>query len=186
MQKYPRRRLTWQNPLSVCEVYANYPKGPKRITLTLLQTVVLLLFNDKTRHYLSFTDIMSFTSLDELELRRVLTSLLWNEYSLLRKEPMDQEINPTDLFYFNDNFTCSSDNLKMTTATLNEVIEKDAELDKTVLLSREQQIDAVIVRIMKSKKQLGHGLLLSEVTRQVRFPVTAQDIKKRIEVLIDK
>lgn len=60
----------------------------------------------------------------------------------------------------------------MTTATLNEVIEKDAELDKTVLLSREQQIDAVIVRIMKSKKQLGHGLLLSEVTRQVRFPVT--------------
>lgn len=60
----------------------------------------------------------------------------------------------------------------MITATLNEVIEKDAELDKTVLLSREQQIDAVIVRIMKSKKQLGHGLLLSEVTRQVRFPVT--------------
>ncbi|ORE00963.1 Cullin repeat-containing protein [Rhizopus microsporus var. microsporus] len=26
MQKYPRRRLTWQNPLGVCEVYANYPK----------------------------------------------------------------------------------------------------------------------------------------------------------------
>lgn len=210
MQKYPRRRLTWQNPLGVCEVHANYPKvwciyayikerhinhiyqGPKRITLTLLQTVVLLLFNDKTRHYLSFTDILSSTSLgnpyirterrwslykhkrtlDELELRRVLTSLLWNEYPLLRKEPIDQEIKPTDLFYFNDNFTCSSDSLKMITATLNEVIEKDAELDKTVLLSREQQIDAVIVRIMKSKKQLGHGLLLSEVTRQVRFPVT--------------
>ncbi|CAO3660112.1 unnamed protein product [Rhizopus microsporus] len=186
MQKYPRRRLTWQNPLGVCEVHANYPKGPKRITLTLLQTVVLLLFNDKTRHYLSFTDILSSTSLDELELRRVLTSLLWNEYPLLRKEPIDQEIKPTDLFYFNDNFTCSSDSLKMITATLNEVIEKDAELDKTVLLSREQQIDAVIVRIMKSKKQLGHGLLLSEVTRQVRFPVTSQDIKKRIEVLIDK
>lgn len=41
-------------------------QGPKLITLTLLQTVVLLLFNDKTRHYLSFTDILSFTSLGNL------------------------------------------------------------------------------------------------------------------------
>lgn len=60
----------------------------------------------------------------------------------------------------------------MTTATLNEVIEKNSTMNTTVLFARDQQVDAVIVRIMKSKTTATHGLLLSEVTRLVKFPVT--------------
>ncbi|KAI7888365.1 Cullin protein neddylation domain-containing protein [Mucor mucedo] len=74
----------------------------------------------------------------------------------------------------------------MTTATLNEVIEKNSTMNTTVLFARDQQVDAVIVRIMKSKTTATHGLLLSEVTRLVKFPVTAQDVKLRIESLIEK
>ncbi|OAC99490.1 Cullin [Mucor lusitanicus CBS 277.49] len=184
--KFEKRVLTWQNSLSVCEITANYPNGTKQITLTLLQTIVLLLFNDTTRQAYSFTDILNYSQLDELELRRTLVSLSCREYKLLQKHPQGDDIKPTDVFSFNYEFYAAKDHLSMTTATLSEVIEKNARLDTTVLFAKDQQIDAVIVRIMKSRSTASHGSLLNEVTGVVRFPVTAQEIKKRIEVLIDK
>lgn len=99
---------------------------------------------------------------------------------------MGDDIESTDQFSFNHEFTSDKHHIKMTTATLSEVIEKNATMNTTVLFAREQQVDAVIVRIMKSKQTVTHGLLLSEVTRLVKFPVTAQDVKKRIEILIEK
>lgn len=63
MQKYMKRILSWQNSLGVCTIHANYPLGTRQITLTLLQTIVLLLFNDSSRPSLSFTDILTFTRL---------------------------------------------------------------------------------------------------------------------------
>lgn len=124
--------------------------------------------------------------LDELELRRTLVSLSCRDYKLLSKYPEGDDIQSTDLFEFNQEFSSQKEELHMTTATLSEVIEKNSRLDTTILFAKEQQIDAVIVRIMKSKGTSTHGSLLSEVTRIVTFTVTAQDIKKRIEVLIDK
>ncbi|CEP12648.1 hypothetical protein [Parasitella parasitica] len=184
--KFEKRVLTWQNSLSVCDIEANYPLGNKKITLTLLQTIVLLLFNATTRQSHSFTDILINSQLDELELRRTLVSLSCREYKLLRKYPPGDDIKPTDEFSFNHEFYTDKEQLSMTTATLSEVIEKNSRLDTTVLFAKDQQIDAVIVRIMKSKTTASHGFLLNECTGIVRFPVTAQEIKKRIEVLIDK
>jgi hypothetical protein len=48
------------------------------------------------------------------------------------------------------------------------------------------QIDAAIVRIMKTRRTLGHSLLMSELLVQLKFPVQPQDLKKRIESLIDR
>ena len=47
------------------------------------------------------------------------------------------------------------------------------------------QIDAAIVRIMKTRKSLSHKLLVQELLIQLKFPIRAQDLKKRIESLID-
>jgi hypothetical protein len=51
---------------------------------------------------------------------------------------------------------------------------------------RKPQIEAAIVRIMKSRKRLGHNELIGEVTRQLaaRFLPQPQVVKKRIESLI--
>lgn len=110
--------------------------------------------------------------LDELELRRTLVSLSCREYKLLQKYPQGDDIKPTDQFSFNYEFYTDKDQLSMTTATLSEVIEKNSRLDTTVLFAKDQQIDAVIVRIMKSRTTASHGFLLNEVTGVVRFPVT--------------
>lgn len=48
------------------------------------------------------------------------------------------------------------------------------------------QVDAAIVRIMKARKTLSHTLLISELLEQLKFPVKAADLKKRIESLIDR
>lgn len=53
---------------------------------------------------------------------------------------------------------------------------------------RKPQIEAAIVRIMKSRKQLDHNAIISEVTRQLapRFLPNPAVIKKRIESLIER
>ncbi len=51
---------------------------------------------------------------------------------------------------------------------------------------RQYQVDAAIVRIMKSRKTLSHTLLVSELFGQLKFPIKMSDLKKRIESLIDR
>lgn len=48
------------------------------------------------------------------------------------------------------------------------------------------QIDAAIVRIMKTRKTLSHKLLVAELLQQLKFPIKQSDLKKRIESLIDR
>lgn len=48
------------------------------------------------------------------------------------------------------------------------------------------QIDAAIVRVMKTRKTLSHKLLVSELMQMLKFPIKASDLKKRIESLIDR
>ncbi|CAO3631192.1 unnamed protein product [Cunninghamella echinulata] len=184
--KYQKRRLTWQNGLSICEVQANFPKKTQSITLTLIQTVILLIFNDISKTIFSFGDILSATNLDELELRRTLKSLACGQHQFIIKYPAGQDVEQTDQFVYNSDFISTEEHISMNTEKLKEAIENNASIIKTVLISRDQQVDAAIVRILKSKQTLSHGALLGEVTKQIRFPVTAQEVKKRIELLIEK
>ncbi len=48
------------------------------------------------------------------------------------------------------------------------------------------QIDAAIVRTMKTRKTLSHKLLVNELVVQLKFPIKTTDLKKRIESLIDR
>ncbi|CAJ0590326.1 unnamed protein product [Cylicocyclus nassatus] len=43
-----------------------------------------------------------------------------------------------------------------------------------------------IVHVMKTRKKLNHKLLISELFAQLRFPVRAADLKKRIGSLIER
>jgi len=51
---------------------------------------------------------------------------------------------------------------------------------------RRHLMDAAIVRIMKSRKRLDHNNLLTEVLKHLRFKPVPNDIKKRIESLIER
>jgi cullin-4 len=64
--------------------------------------------------------------------------------------------------------------------------EEQQATTEQVFQDRQYQIDAAIVRIMKTRKTLPHSLLISELFNQLRFPVKPSDLKKRIESLIER
>ena len=56
----------------------------------------------------------------------------------------------------------------------------------TVFQDRQYQIDAAVVRIMKTRKELPHAALMNELIAQLKFPVRREDVKKRVESLLER
>ena len=59
LSKHSGRRLNWQNSLAHCVLRARFTKGAKELSVSLFQTVVLMLFNDQDQ--LTFTEISEAT-----------------------------------------------------------------------------------------------------------------------------
>ena len=97
-----------------------------------------------------------------------------------------KEINSTDTFEFNKEFSNERIRIKINSIQLRESTKEDEDTHTLVFRDRQYQVDAAIVRIMKSRKKLAHNLLMSELFAQLRFPARPVDIKKRIESLIDR
>ncbi|KAA0202176.1 hypothetical protein HAZT_HAZT006072 [Hyalella azteca] len=71
-------------------------------------------------------------------------------------------------------------------ALTNIDVEEQLKTEERVYQDRQYQIDAAVVRIMKTRKNLTHNHLITELFDQLKFPVKANDLKKRIESLIDR
>jgi len=74
-------------------------------------------------------------------------------------------------------------------ATSEEAVQRGPEgVPAAVEEDRKHLVEAVIVRIMKSRKTLDHNSLIMEVTRHLasRFNPTPLLIKQRIEKLIER
>ncbi|WRX26491.1 Cullin [Theobroma cacao] len=157
LSKYSGRRLMWQNSLGHCVLKADFPKGKKELAVSLFQTVVLMLFNDAQK--LSFQDIKDSTGIEDKELRRTLQSLACGKVRVLQKVNAIQ---------------------------MKETVEENTSTTERVFQDRQYQVDAAIVRIMKTRKVLSHTLLITELFQQLKFPIKPADLKKRIESLIDR
>ncbi|KAM0054747.1 putative cullin protein, neddylation [Helianthus debilis subsp. tardiflorus] len=184
LSKYSGRRLMWQNSLGHCVLKAEFPKGKKELAVSLFQTVVLMLFNDAQN--LSFQDIKDATSIEDKELRRTLQSLACGKVRVLQKIPKGREVDDNDSFMFNDGFTAPLYRIKVNAIQLKETVEENASTTERVFQDRQYQVDAAIVRIMKTRKILSHTLLITELFQQLKFPIKPVDLKKRIESLIDR
>ena len=58
-------------------------------------------------------------------------------------------------------------------------------MHERVLSDRKFMIDAAIVRTMKARRTVPHNELVTEVIRLVRFPLDIQQMKTRVEKLIE-
>lgn len=184
LSKYSGRRLMWQNSLGHCVLKAEFPKGRKELAVSLFQTVVLMLFNDTQR--LSLQDIKDATGIEDKELRRTLQSLACGKVRVLQKQPKGRDVEDEDQFVFNDDFNAPLFRIKVNAIQMKETVEENASTTERVFQDRQYQIDAAIVRIMKTRKVLSHTLLITELFQQLKFPIKPADLKKRIESLIDR
>jgi len=182
--KHNGRRLQWHPYLGHCTLKANFPHGRKELAVSLLQTVVLLLFNDADG--LSFGDILQATAVEEKELKVTLQSLACGKVRVLRKEPKGRDVENDDVFFFESGFKHQLIRIKINSIQMRESEQENEQTTERVFQDRQYQIDAAIVRIMKARKSLTHALLISELFQQLKFPVKAADLKKRIESLIDR
>lgn len=184
LSKHGGRRLVWHNSLGMCMLKAHFEKGTKELSVSLFQTVVLMLFNEADS--MSYTEIKSATGIEDRELRRTLQSLACGKVRVLSKEPKGRDVNDEDVFTFNAGFSAQLYRIKINSIQMRETVEENVKTNEQVLQDRQYQIDAAIVRTMKSRKTLSHKLLVNELLVQLKFPMRAADLKKRIESLIDR
>eukprot|EP00958_Prasinococcus_capsulatus_P024111 scaffold3731_cov381-Prasinococcus_capsulatus_cf.AAC.3 len=184
LAKYNGRRLMWQNSLGTCVLKAEFPRGRKELSLSLFQAVVLMLFNDVDE--MSFQDIKRFSKIEDRELRRTLQSLACGKVRVLQKKPKGREVDDDDSFVFNKEFDEKLYRIKVNAIQMKETPEENSATTERVFQDRQHQVDAAIVRIMKTRKQLAHQLLIGELLKQLKFPVRSADLKKRIESLIER
>ncbi|GLC45097.1 hypothetical protein PLESTB_001467900 [Pleodorina starrii] len=184
LSKYSGRRLVWQHSLGSCVLRAAFPRGLKELSVSSFQAAVLLLFNDVDT--LSYKEIAAGCGLEEKELKRTLQSLACGKVRVLTKDPKGRDVGDTDSFSFNAAFSEKLFRIKINSIQMKETEEENKKTNEQVLQDRQYQIDAALVRIMKTRKTLSHKLLVAEALQQLKFPLKAADLKKRIESLIDR
>jgi cullin 4 len=185
-QKYSQNRvLNWQHSLGRCTMKAKFPKGVKELEVSTVQAAVLMIFNEETKG-LTFLQIKDQTGIEDAELRRTLQSLSLGQYRVLRKVRAGKEVEDTDVFHFNENFEAGLVRIKINQI---QIKESEQEIDAThdrVLQDRQYQVDAAIVRIMKSRKSIQRQVLFGELAQQLRFSVTTEMVNKRLGSLIER
>ncbi|CAF0964096.1 unnamed protein product [Rotaria sordida] len=185
LSKHTGRKLQWQYSLDHCLLKGWLKeKTIKEFQVSLYQALVLLLFNQHID--LSYKDIQEHTKIQEAELQRTLQSLACGKIRLLNKKPLSKDINVNDRFTLNTSFDHKLIRIKINQVQLKETPEENTSTTERVVQDRHYQIDAAVVRIMKTRKTLAHAQLISEVFAQLKFPISTGIVKTRIESLLER
>jgi cullin-4 len=184
--KHSGRKLAWLDGLGHCVLRARFDKGEKELCTSTFQAAVLLLFNSARDESMTAREILDASGMEDGECRRTLQSLACGKHRVLTKTPKGRDVADTDVFTVNAAFTERLFRVKINSIQLRETEADAAETNEKVFQDRQYQIDACLVRVMKTRKSLAHQSLVSETFAQIAFPAKPADVKKRIESLIER
>ncbi|XP_064955601.1 cullin-3A-like [Musa acuminata AAA Group] len=158
-----------------------------KLNISTYQMCILMLFDSADG--LTYREIEQATQIPASDLKHCLQSLACVKgENVLSKEPMSKDIAEDDAFYFDDKFTSKFIKVKIgTVAAQKESEPEKQETRQRMEEDRKPQIEAVIVRIMRSRRVLDHNTIVTEVTSQLqsRFLPNPVVTEKRIESFID-
>ncbi|KAK3319257.1 Cullin [Apodospora peruviana] len=185
--KHEGRKLTWLWQLCKGEVKATYIKNakmPYTFQVSIYQMAVLLLFNEKDK--ITYEEIASTTQLNNEALDPSLNILL--KAKVLNVSPEGAKPGPNATFGLNYDFKNKKFRVNLNVGMKSETKQEEAETNKTIEEDRKLLLQSAIVRIMKARKRMKHQQLVSETINQIRqrFVPKVSDIKKCIEILLDK
>ncbi|PLW45501.1 hypothetical protein PCASD_05943 [Puccinia coronata f. sp. avenae] len=196
--KHLGRRLSWTHSLGQVVLAASFPVGPraaskqsnrKEFTVSTIQALVLLLFNDDLDDQsIDFDSVVERTGIDEKTAARTLQSLACGKVRVLVKSPKSKEVAKTDRFVFNSNFKDEHFKIKINQIQSKETVEERSSTRDKVVTERSTLIQLSIVRIMKARKRAKFNALVFEVVEYLknRFQVDVKDVKVAIENLITR
>jgi cullin 1 len=190
--KEKKKILKFQPSVGTITMSAKFNSGTFELIVTTLQAVALNVFNhlgaDGPSSAISFSTIRAEMGMaDSPESTRivkiVLHSLACGKFEILSKIPKNNKIEVDEVFHVNLNFSDKLKKLRIQMASLESKAKESGEVNE----GRDQVIQAAAVRIMKSRKQLSHNILMQEIMMQVHtFKPTSKLIKKAIEDLIER
>lgn len=155
--------------LGYCLLQYHCEGGNKDLVLSLYQTIVLLLFNDNQS--LTTQEIKNHILLDELDLFRTLQSLSLGKVKLLKKIPYVKEVKYDDKWSINEKFTHPQRRIVVNQIQATETVQELETTKEKVFEDRLLQVDACIVRIMKSEKVCGYKKLVNLLFEELKFPM---------------
>eukprot|EP01012_Entosiphon_sulcatum_P002278 TRINITY_DN1045_c0_g1_i1.p1 TRINITY_DN1045_c0_g1~~TRINITY_DN1045_c0_g1_i1.p1 ORF type:complete len:807 (-),score=233.93 TRINITY_DN1045_c0_g1_i1:386-2773(-) len=196
-KNHDSRVLKWVHSLGRADVTANFNKGKKEINMSTYQAAIVLLFNENPSR--SVNDMAQELQLPADEVKRALAVLVLSKvagkpFNILIKEgegKASASINNSDVFVVNADWTFPKIKVGKIPAQM-KIKGGDPEVRKDAMEkvdeSRKFQMDAAVVRIMKSRRRLNGHELTAEVIKQLssRFQPDPKQIKKRIEDLITR
>ncbi|RLN45617.1 hypothetical protein BBJ29_001808 [Phytophthora kernoviae] len=198
------RKLAWMANMGTVDMRATFSPGIEEgkrrheLNVSTYQAVILMLFNQHPEW--RFKDLMERTRIGVKDLKRHLISLCTPKYKILIKSSKGKRIDEeADVFTVNDGYKSKLHRVRIPLVSQKETSLLPAvtssgsgnpadALPPTVAEDRKHLVEAAIVRIMKTRKQMQHNQLIAEVTRQMsgRFTPSPQLIKLRIESLIER
>lgn len=184
--KHKGRKLHFDHSLGTAALRARFKAGEKELTVSMYQTLVLLLFNESDE--VGFLDIKEQTRIDDAELRRTLQSLACGKKKVLKKKPVGRDVNDSDVFAFNADFTDERARVHINSIQAKETPEESKRTQGAIAMERKSLLDAAIVRIMKAKKTMSHQALINETVDVMKkhFQPDVSMIKVRFEQLIEQ
>ena len=90
------------------------------------------------------------------------------------------------MFEFANGFETKLFRIKINQIQMKQTPEEAKQTHEQVFLDRQYQVDAAIVRIMKTRKQLSQSELTQAVFEICKFPMSVTDLTKRVDSLIDR
>jgi cullin 3 len=198
------RRLTWHTDKGTAEVvFTPAPGRRHELTVSTYQMVVLTLFNAAER--VPFSRMVESVGVPAEDLGRHVLSLLNPKVPVLRRtgggSASAASLDGADVLSVNTDFTSKMLRIRVplisaksaATASAGSgtgaaAADEDGDIAAQLETQRKSMLDAAIVRIMKARRTLDYANLVAEVTRQLssRFVPAPQDIKKRVEDLIER
>jgi hypothetical protein len=188
------RKLTWINILGQATLVVAFPKGAKEVQVSLYQASVLVTVDEFGAA--SVKDLASALGIEPKGVKPHIASMYMHKvFSMLtrvdekgEKLPVGKSIADDDRFMINTDFMHKTRKFKVpiasTAASINAGMPTDSELDGR----RKIQVDAAIVRIMKSRKTMAYTELQDLVITQLTklFVPQPKLIKQRVEDLVTR
>ncbi|ODA76238.1 hypothetical protein RJ55_08083 [Drechmeria coniospora] len=186
--KHDGRKLTWLWHLCKGEIRTNYcraSKTPFTFQVSAYQMAILLLFNEKETY--TYEDILSATQLSNEVLDQSLAVILKAKV-LLMPGAAGEKPGAGKTFTLNYDFRSKKIRVNLNLGGMKESKQEEAETNRTIEEDRKLVLQSAIVRIMKARKKMKHSQLVSETIHHIRsrFVPKVSDIKKCIEILLDK
>ncbi|KAI8827561.1 Cullin [Chytriomyces cf. hyalinus JEL632] len=178
------RKLSWMYHLCKADVKLTYLDKKYELNLSLHQLSVLLPFNQDTM--LTLGSIVDRVKIKLADVRKIIKPLIDLEVLVATNTQLDDSTEIS----VNMKFSNKRTKLKVSAAAQNESTStQESEVTRAAVdEDRKLYLQATIVRILKSRRVMGHNQLIQEVIQlsTSRFIPSIALIKKSVEQLIDK